>query len=129
MPWNKMYSFHIGGVTDIGFDELGLFLQVSSHSGRGLFSLGSGEQIARDNDSTYTWHHDTKVDGIGPLTGSQVQVYGIWSEMTSETKKEIASFDIDSHITEFKGTALSGDGQLLSIAYSDEVQVFMRCST
>jgi hypothetical protein len=129
MRWNQKFSFHVGGVTDVGFNESGALLQVSSHSGRGLFSLDSGELIARDNDSTYTWHYETTVAGIGPLTGSQVRVYGIWSEMTSETKEEMASFDIDSHITEFKGAALSDNGQLLAIAYSDEVQVYMRSET
>ena len=109
MPWTNKYTFHIGGVTDVGFDESGEYLQVSSHSGRGLFSLQTGEKISRDGDSTYNWHHKTSVDGIGPLQGSCIQVYGLWSEMTEETKKEIKSFDTSLHITEFKGAALSND--------------------
>lgn len=126
MPWDHKYTFHIGGVTDVGFDMSGKYLQVSSHSGRGLFSLQNGEKIARDDDSTYDWHHETSVDGIGSLEGSRIQVYGLWSEMTEEAKKEIDAFDTDSHITEFKGAALSNDKYWLAMAYSDEVQIYTK---
>jgi hypothetical protein len=62
----------IGGLVAVGFDPIGAYLLIISHSGRGVFSTASWERIARDTQLAYPeagFGH-----GIGPLDGVSVPV-------------------------------------------------------
>jgi len=62
----------IGGLVAAGFDSTGSYLLVVSHSGRGVFSTSSWEQVARDPSVIYP---DKGVAiGIGPLAGAPISV-------------------------------------------------------
>lgn len=123
MAWKLSHCLHVGGVTGVGFGSNDLLL-VASHAGRGVFDPTTGQRVARDNDESYEWQHEDSVTGIGPLEGVLVPVCGVWSKMPEHVKIIIDDFDTDSHVTEFKGAALTDDGMTLVIAFSDEVQIY-----
>ena len=56
----------------MGFGASGKFLLTVSHSGRGVFSTGSWERVARDNLPFYP--AKGMVLGIGPLSDELVEV-------------------------------------------------------
>ncbi len=56
----------------MGFDPTGLYLLTVSHSGRGLFAVGTWERVARDAGIAYP--RDGKAVGIGPIQGQLVEV-------------------------------------------------------
>ena len=62
----------IGGFVAMGFDPSGSWLLTVSHSGRGVFSAGSWQRVARD--PTVLYPKDGAIQGIGPLAGTQVEV-------------------------------------------------------
>jgi hypothetical protein len=62
----------VGGLVAMGFDATGRFLLTVSHSGRGVFSTGTWERIARDDLPFYP--AEGMVLGIGPLEGQLVEV-------------------------------------------------------
>ncbi len=62
----------VGGMIAGGFDSVGRYLLTVSHSGRGLFEIGSWQRVARDTTRAYPEHG--VVMGIGPLEGVAVQV-------------------------------------------------------
>lgn len=126
MGWIRRYTLPIGGVTEVGFDDLGNMLFVVSHSGRGIFSARAGEKIARDYDTTYKWHHDTFVEGFGPLAGEKIRVYGLHSIVTPRIEEQLRKHDfyIENHVTQLIGAVLDQTGALLAIAFSDGVHVY-----
>ena len=126
MDWLKVDSYHVGGTTCVGFSADGVHLMSVSHSGRGVFHIASGKRVARDNEDFGSWHRDVEVDGIGPLKGQVVPVFGIFSDIPQQILDELRDFDLTSHITAFKGAALSPDNQFLAIGYSDEIQIYKR---
>lgn len=126
MKWHSKFVKYAGGVTNVGFPDDSKFFMVVSHSGRGLYCLENGERVFRDYDESCSWHHDTEADGIGPLQGIKVPIYGIHADLPEQVLHEISSFDLDAHIAEFKGAALSNCRKYLAIAYSDEVQLYDR---
>jgi len=73
---------HVGGVVAMGFDPGGRFLLVVSHSGRGVFSLGSWERVARDATTVYP--KDGFIDGIGPIANTRIAV-----EQRDQNKEQI----------------------------------------
>lgn len=62
----------IGGLVAAGFDERGEFLLTVSHSGRGVFRVGTWERVARDYQVVYP--ADGACAGIGPLAGQVISV-------------------------------------------------------
>jgi hypothetical protein len=56
----------------MGFDPTGQYLLTMSHSGRGLFAVGTWERVARDAGIAYP--RDGKAVGIGPIQGQLVEV-------------------------------------------------------
>jgi hypothetical protein len=62
----------IGGLVAMGFDATGKFLLTVSHSGRGVFSTGTWERVARDPELAYP--DDGIAIGIGPINGEAVKV-------------------------------------------------------
>jgi hypothetical protein len=62
----------VGGLVAAGFDPTGKFLLTVSHSGRGIFSVGTWDRIARDNTQAYP--SNGHAIGIGPLAGQTVAV-------------------------------------------------------
>ena len=58
---------HVGGLVAVGFDPTGQFLLTVSHSGSGLFKVGTWERVARD--PTLAYSAAGKAVGIGPIDG------------------------------------------------------------
>ena len=65
----------IGGLVAAGFDSTGAYLLTVSHSGRGVFSTGSWERVARDTQLAYP--KTGVAHGIGPIEGVPVPVQEI----------------------------------------------------
>jgi len=63
---------NIGGLIAAGFDESGKYLLTISHSGRGVFAVGTWERLARDSEPAYP--SGGRVAGIGPINGQLIQV-------------------------------------------------------
>ena len=62
----------VGGLVAMGFDATGQFLLTVTHSGRGLFSVGSWQRVARDTNRAYP--ENGKAMGIGPIQGQTIPV-------------------------------------------------------
>ena len=86
----------------MGFDASGEFLLTVSHSGRGVFAVGSWERVARDSSLAYS--DDGMAIGIGPIDGQMIEV-----QERSEQRDRI--------------TMLSPDGSLLVIGESDGITI------
>jgi len=56
----------------MGFDATGRFLLTVSHSGRGVFEVGTWERVARDTKLAYP--DAGKAIGIGPIAGETIKV-------------------------------------------------------
>lgn len=63
---------HVGGLVAAGFDSSGTFLLTVSHSGRGLYAVGTWERVARDY--TLTYPQQGRVFGIGPIQDQIIDV-------------------------------------------------------
>lgn len=74
---------HIGGVVAVGFDAGGSYLLVISHSGRGVFSTGTWERVARDIELAYPV--GGAGIGIGPIAGQAIPVAEI-NDATGEMR-------------------------------------------
>jgi hypothetical protein len=65
----------IGGMVAGGFDCTGKYLLVVSHSGRGVFEVGTWQRVARDAARAYP---DAGVAvGIGPIAEKRIVVHEI----------------------------------------------------
>lgn len=62
----------IGGMVAGGFDESGRYLLTVSHSGRGVFAVGTWERVARD--ATLAYPEAGVAVGIGPITEEKIAV-------------------------------------------------------
>ena len=56
----------------MGFDPSGKFLLTVTHSGRGVFAVGTWEKVARDSRLAYP--DGGKAIGIGPIDGQMIDV-------------------------------------------------------
>ncbi|WP_344394955.1 hypothetical protein [Actinomadura alba] len=82
-----MLETPVGGLLGIGFaahpDSGHDLVMVVSHDGHGLFDAVTGEKIARDYDpdpdtSTPDASPDLTCPGLGPITGTQIHIAGIF---------------------------------------------------
>lgn len=62
----------VGGLVAMGFDATGRFLLTVSHSGRGVFAVGTWERVAHDAELAYP--DAGKAVGIGPIHGQVIEV-------------------------------------------------------
>lgn len=62
----------VGGLVAMGFDASGKHLLTVSHSGRGVFAVGSWQRVARDPGLSYP--QDGFAVGIGPIAGERIPV-------------------------------------------------------
>jgi hypothetical protein len=62
----------IGGLVAAGFDASGAYLLTVTHSGRGVFSTGTWERVARDY--TIVYPESGASVGIGPIGGQTIHV-------------------------------------------------------
>lgn len=62
----------VGGLVAMGFDATGTFLLTVTHSGRGVFTAGNWERVARDPKLAYP--DAGKAIGIGPIDGQVIEV-------------------------------------------------------
>jgi len=65
-------NLFIGGVVAAGFDAAGKYLLVVSHSGRGVFEVGTWDRITRD--ATLAYPEAGVAIGIGPIAGEKIAV-------------------------------------------------------
>lgn len=70
---------HVGGLVAAGFDPSGTFLLTVSHSGRGLYAVGTWERVARDY--TLTYPSQGQVLGIGPIQDQIIEVAETHNEL------------------------------------------------
>lgn len=63
---------HIGGLVAAGFDPAGAYLLTVSHSGLGVFSTVTWEQVARDEKLAYPTNGFAI--GIGPIDGLSIPI-------------------------------------------------------
>ena len=63
---------YIGGLVAIGFDPTGEFMLMISHSGRGVYRVGTWERLARDIEPAYP--EAGVAIGIGPIAGQRIPV-------------------------------------------------------
>ncbi len=62
----------VRGLVAAGFDASGKFLLTVSHAGRGVFTVGTWERVARDTALAYP--EDGYAIGIGPIEGQKIKV-------------------------------------------------------
>jgi hypothetical protein len=122
--WKFKFRVHAGGVTAVGIDPSSKYLVVVSHSGRGVFLLSDGCRVARDYTVEGEWYIGTKCQGIGPLEGVVVRIYGIGSP-TPENVLAMIPENTSEQLTEFKGAVISDDSKFLCVAYGDGIHVFV----
>lgn len=67
----KIHLF-VGGLVAAGFDPSGQYLLTVSHAGRGVFSIGSWQRVARDFELAYP--ENGHAIGIGPMEGMVVPI-------------------------------------------------------
>lgn len=70
---------HVGGLVAAGFDSNGAFLLTVSHSGRGLYAVGTWERVARDN--TLAYPEQGRALGIGPIQDQIIEVAETYNEV------------------------------------------------
>lgn len=63
---------NIGGLVAIGFDPTGEYMLTISHSGRGVYRVGTWERLARDIELAYP--EGGVGVGIGRIAGQQIPV-------------------------------------------------------
>jgi len=83
----------IGGLVAMGFDPSGEFLLTISHTGSGVFRVGTWEKLARDSATAYPIAG--KAQGIGPLDGHVIEVA---ERDETRDKIEISSPDGKIHL-------------------------------
>ena len=86
----------------MGFDSSGELLLTVTHSGRGVFAVGSWERVARD--ATLAYPDCGKAVGIGRIAGQMIEVQ-----------------ERDEHRDRI--TMSSPDGRLLLIGESDGITI------
>jgi hypothetical protein len=70
---------HVGGLVAAGFDPSGTFLLTVSHSGRGLYAVGTWERVARDYALAYPDHGQAL--GIGPIQDQIIKIVETHDEL------------------------------------------------
>ena len=63
---------NVGGLVAAGFDPSGHFMLVVSHSGRGVYAVGSWARVARDLQLAYP--EAGFAVGIGPIAGLLIPI-------------------------------------------------------
>ncbi|MDA0183211.1 hypothetical protein OJ997_23070 [Solirubrobacter phytolaccae] len=148
-PWRALPSFHVGGLTDVGFAESDgqEFLLVVSHNGRGVFDF-DGNRVARDDTGLDDTWHDARAltaQGIGPLEGVRVPIVGLsgggfplttgddWSVAhEDEGRVELTAPDGSSRLIhnddffEVRAVGFSLSGKAIVIATAGECYLFTR---
>ncbi len=99
---SEVKHLFVGGLVALGFDATGKFLLTISHSGRGVFAVGTWERVARDAKLAYP--EAGKAVGIGPIDG---QVFPVLER--DETRAQI--------------TMNSPDGRFQLIGESDRITI------
>jgi len=65
-------NINIGGLVAAGFDATGQYLLVVSHAGRGVFSVGTWQRVARDSAVVYPT--GGVAVGIGPIAEEKIPI-------------------------------------------------------
>lgn len=66
------HYLNIGGLVAIGFDSTGNYMLTISHSGRGVYRIGTWERLARDIELAYP--EAGFGVGIGPIADLKMPV-------------------------------------------------------
>ncbi|WP_405108252.1 hypothetical protein OG559_25955 [Micromonospora sp. NBC_01405] len=119
-PLERSTCIPIGGLLGVGFATDPTnghdLLMAVSHQGHGLFDAPTGEKIARDYDPDPDLHTPTGPDlscpGIGPLTGSQVRIAGLFGGGLHTTTDDGWTLDVVAPDWPHHRVLLSDDGGL-----------------
>ncbi len=119
-PLERLTRIPIGGLLGVGFatnptNGHDLIMVVSSQ-GHGLFDALSGKKIARDRNPDPDLETPTGPDlscpGIGPLTGSQVRIAGLFGGGLHSTTDDGWTLDVVAPDWPHHRVLLSEDGGL-----------------
>jgi hypothetical protein len=121
-PMERFARIPIGGLLGVGFATDPTtghdLIMVVSSQGHGLFDAPSGKKIARDRDpdpdpdlETPTGP-DLSCPGIGPLTGSQVRIAGLFGGGLHSTTEDGWTLDVVAPDWPHHRVLLSADGGL-----------------
>lgn len=153
LPWKLVAHHNVGGLTEVGFSPDERYLLVVSHSGRGLVEVNSGLRIARDPEIPWIrspWRDEParKMRGIGPASGIQFSVAGLWGgsipstthdgwsvaakgsgkdeEIWLSCKGNVREWFLDDAFTEVRALGFSQTGNLLVVAISSDLWLIAR---
>lgn len=121
-PWRPLPPVAVGGLTGVGFavhPESGEDLVlVTSHQGRGVLNCVTGQRTARDPDPEPAWpdEHTLTCQGIGPLTGTSIQISGLLGGGLHTTTTNGWSIDVVTPDWPIESVLLSSGGD----PYRDE---------
>ncbi|MDA8743576.1 hypothetical protein N9N28_02980 [Rubripirellula amarantea] len=88
---------NIGGLVALGFDPSGEFMLTITHSGRGVFRVGTWERLARDIELAYP---DAGFGvGIGPIAVLRIPMISINYD-TGELDAQTPDLAFDIHYAE-----------------------------
>lgn len=96
----KQYLF-VGGLVAAGFDPTGSYLLTVSHSGRGVFLVGTWQCIARDTELSYP--QDGHAVGIGPIKGVRLPI----SELNYDTGELYLQSPDGKYALEYEGGTIT----------------------
>lgn len=80
VPWRRLASHAVGGLTEVGFAGRSDLLLAVSSQGRGLFDCLSGDRRARDpSPPDDGWYDEVRLTalGIGPLSDQLIRLSGL----------------------------------------------------
>ncbi|MFE3027177.1 hypothetical protein [Nocardia tengchongensis] len=120
-PWRPVLGKRtlIGGLLGIGFavhpDNDHDLVMVVSANGHGLFDAVTGDKIARDHDpdlatSTPDGSPDLTCPGLGPITGTQVRIAGVFGGGLHHSTRDGWALDIVAPEWPHERVLLSADG-------------------
>lgn len=149
LPWRRVGTVSVGGLTAVGFSDDSRHLLVESHSGLGVLELSSARRVARSEveptDDSLTRN------GIGPIDGQLIQMAGLWGgqldfrsadgwsfrELPSDEPEfppdgiEVVSpeggvFPLRNDVSEFRVAGFAKDGLVLVFGTSADLTIFTR---
>lgn len=148
---DRSWENPVGGLTEIALDSEEQYILVVSPSGRGLYDLSTGERVARDHaqpryDSDWLDQGNHRVRGIGPLESQWLEAIGLWggtldtragsawlsrggdprSQESIVLHTESGTTTLEQGIvTEIRALGFARDGQLVVLATSSDLSIFV----
>lgn len=126
--WSFVRLMPVPGLKALGLDPAEKYLLAISRNGRELFDLEEGRRVAREaagSHSTGPWKPRPSVEGIGPLAGQTIDLWGPGCGQAAAPLMRAAR-KLSNGVTALK-TALEADGgRLLIVAQEDGLYIFKK---